>query len=229
MKPIYYSFCVIAILTLVSFSGNEACEYAGSNINFVKTETEKAIGTDDFQISRYHTFKALNAIEKSKKKFDACGCDYAITDINESFTHLKNATRTGTINASKILLEKALENTMASLEAIENHHLHDSKYSSDSLVLNTKGFETTETAIIKPHSDLFYTKIDTSLLKFEESLHTLITTLSCKEAKAYTTKVFDICEQQLLLPNLSEGKKYYHLKTKKIVSEAILELNDKCQ
>ncbi|QLG46260.1 hypothetical protein [Costertonia aggregata] len=228
MKTIFCTLCVLAFFSLTSFSLSEACEYAGSNIGFITSQTEKAIDAKDHQISRYHTFKALNAIEKSRKQFEACGCDYALDNINESLDNLKKATRTSTLSGSRILLKRALEYALGSLEAIEKHDLHDSKYGSDVLVMNTTGLEIKEKNRIKPSSQAFYKKIDESLIDFDNSLNHLIMSLDCNEAKAYCTKVYENCEQKLLLPDLSEGKKYYNLKTKEIVARAIKKLEEKC-
>jgi hypothetical protein len=50
--------------------------------------------------------------------------------------------------------------------------------------------------------------------------------VDCKEAKAFTQNVYRICEQQLMKPNLSEGKKYYNLKTKEIAANALKKLGN---
>ena len=67
-------------------------------------------------------------------------------------------------------------------------------------------------------------KVDIALEKFKKSLDKVVESVDCKEALAFTQNVYDICEQQLMKPNLSEGKKYYNLKTKEIAANALKKL-----
>ena len=75
MKYYYPIHIVVLVFLFSSFKVDKACEYAGSNINYVKTQTEKAIAVDDINQARYFAYKALNAIEKSKNQLKECGCD----------------------------------------------------------------------------------------------------------------------------------------------------------
>ena len=60
--------------------------------------------------------------------------------------------------------------------------------------------------------------------KYRESLDKIVNSVDCKEARAFAEKIYTHCEQQLLKPNLTEGKKYYNLKTKDITLEALNKL-----
>ena len=71
-----------------------------------------------------------------------------------------------------------------------------------------------------------YHRIDTSLLKYKESLAIVVDSLSCTDAKTFADNIFQQCEQALLKNNLSEAKKYYNLKTKEITAEALLRLGN---
>ncbi|MEO1012325.1 MAG: hypothetical protein AAFX53_13535 [Bacteroidota bacterium] len=213
---------VLIVILFSSFRTSEACKYAGSNIGFVKSQTEKALETGDINKSRYYAYKALNAIVKSKQQFSDCGCDYAVQSIEEGLNNLKMATRATTLGATRILLKRAMEDIKDSLDALADHEtMHDSPYGNDVLVLNTSKMKKEQKTIEKPTMGMLKTKIDRSLESYRASLNGVITSVDCKEARAFAQKIYDHCEQQLLEPELSEGKKYYNLRTKEITMEAL--------
>ena len=213
------------LFSIFSLASSKACDYAGSNLGFVKSQTEKAIAAEDLNQSRYHAYKALNAIEKSRAQLEECGCEYANKSIEEGLDNLKKATRVSSLEGTRIFLNRALDNTMGSLDALEQHdELHESAYASDVLALNTKSSEEAKLKSIQPTGKALEDKIDEFLMDYKTSLDRMIKSLDCKEAHAYASKVFDHCEQQLLNANLTEAKKYYNLRTKEITAEALKEL-----
>lgn len=226
MKKVYFTIGILTIVLFSSFKKNKACEYAGSNIGFVKTQTEKALEENDLNKAKFFTYKALNAIEKSKIQFTNCGCEDATLIIEEGLQNLKMATKATTLGASKILLNRALENTLGSLEALENHEMHQSSFSANVLAMNTVESSNSKLALKIPETDVLYHRIDESLKKYEVSLDKIVNNVNCKEARAYATRVFDHCEAELLKPNLTEGKKYYNLRTKEITAAALNKLGD---
>lgn len=209
-----------------SFSIAQACAYAGSNITFVETETEKALAEKDLQLMRFHIYRALGAISKSDKPLGKCGCGDATERISEASAILKKAARTTSIGGTRVLLEKALQNTQEGLEALNNHGSHDSDYGTDDLQFNTTGMQANKKPIIQPDDNLLRHKIDSALTQYRASLDEVVRTVNCKEALAYATRIYEHCEQQLLCPELSEGKKYYNLRTKEITAEALEILGD---
>ena len=216
-------FC--GLLQAAAFSN--ACEYAGSNIGFVKSQTQKAIAAEDLNTSRYHAYKALNAIEKSKSQLEECGCKYAVKSLEEAFENLKKATRVKSLGGSRILLNRALENALGSLEALEQHEeLHDSRYSSDVLAVNTVQARSELKGSQLPNSRDLERIIDKSLESYRTSLDKVVSSVDCKTARAYAQKVFDHCEQRLLSGKLTEAKKYYNLKTQQITAEALESLEE---
>lgn len=226
MKTRYFTLCMLCIYTLSSFTFNsKACDYAGSNIGYVKSQTQRAIEAEDINSARFFAYKALNAIEKSKKQFEACGCDYAVKSIYEGLDNLKKATRISSLNGTKILLRRALENALGSLEALEEHdELHNGPYASDVLALNTKASEEAKLIMKQPVGPALQKRIDMSLLNYEKSLNTVVLTVECKEAYAFAIKIYKNCEEQLLKADLTEAKKYYNLRTKEITAEALAKL-----
>ena len=217
---------VLILFFSFSFVKNKACAYADSNIGYVKQQTLKALECTDLNTARYYTYKALNAIENSRKQLESCGCEDASKSIYDGLENLKNATQTSSLNGTKILLNKALENTIASLESLEAHDLHSSKYASDILVVNTKNAESENASFMVPQGKALEYKIDLSLVKFQHSLKKVVTSVPCGEAHDFADRIYKNCENELLKPNLSEGKKYYNLRVKQIVAKALEELGD---
>lgn len=229
MERYRHIFGIFAIIMWSSFTKPEStpCDYAGSNIDYIKSQTQKAIDASDIDVSRYFAYKALNAIETSNKQFEACGCDYAVKSIYEGLNNLKLATRVSSLNGTRILLNRALENTLGSLEALAEHdEMHHSEYASDLLVINTKSSEQEKLGMKQPEGKLLHLKIDQSLVNYQNSLTKMIETVDCKEAHAFALRIYNHCEQELLKPDLTEAKKYYNLKTKQITQGALEKLKE---
>ncbi|WP_411031400.1 hypothetical protein [Spongiimicrobium sp. 3-5] len=225
MKIINTSFCVLLFFSHTLFGFNNACDYAGSNIDYVKSQTIRALEANDLNTSKFFAYKALNAIEKSRKQLEACDCEYAVKNIYEGLDNLKKATRTTSLESSKILLNRALENTLGSLEAIDEHELHKSNYASDVLAMNTVASKADKVAMKRPNLEALHQRIDNSLVNFQNSLDEVVASVPCKEALSFASKIHGNSEQELLKNNLTEAKKYYNLRTKAIAAEALKKLN----
>ncbi len=224
MKTQYFLLSAMALCILSSFSFNQACDYASSNIGYIKSQTEMAIKAENINKSRYYAYKALSAIDKSKKQLENCDCEYASNSIHETAENLKHATRATTMASTRILLKKAIHNANGSLDAISEHELHKSKYASDVLAMNTKETEKEKTAMRLPERPILHDKIDKSLQSYEKSLSNVVNSLDCNEAYAYAKNVYENCEKQLLRTDMTEAKMYYNLKTKSITEKALKKL-----
>lgn len=226
MKTNYYLLCIIAFCFLSSFAPSEACSYAGSNMSYVQTQTEKALADNDLNKVRFFTFKAIKTIQTSVTKFDDCGCKDAEVSISESLTNLKAAARAKSLNGSRILLNEALQHTIDALDALSQHELHDNAFASKEFELNSTIAEKETLSETNYEEINLHNRIDTSLLKYKASLAIVVDSLSCTDAKAFAVNIFEQCEQELLKNNLSEAKKYYNLRTKEITAEALLRLSE---
>lgn len=212
---------------LTSFSANKACEYMGSNIGYIQKQTKKALEAPDLNTSRYYAYKALNAIEKSKEQFMACGCELAEQSIIESLEHLKRATRVSSLTGTRLILEKALSGVESSLQALEEHEeMHQSLYGSDQLSMNTRESYMEELKGKIPVGKALQKKIDQALLSYQNSLEVVVNTVPCKEAYELALKNYERCEEELLRPELTEAKKYYNLRTKEITAVALEKLRE---
>jgi len=226
MKIKIYVLNIFLFLLLSSFTTDRACEYVGSNIEYITAQTKKALSETNLEIAKFEIYKAINAIEKTKVKLEDCGCSYASKNLLDGLDQLIMATKTSTISATRFLLKRVLDNTASSIEALQEHHTHQSAYQNNALSLNTITSEKEKAAIKIPELRELRQKIDASLVKFENSLAVVVQTVDCKEAKAYILNIYKKCEQALLKEKLSEGKKYYNLRTKAIASEALQQLKD---
>ncbi|MGB5699362.1 MAG: hypothetical protein WBM49_05885, partial [Muriicola sp.] len=117
---ITYLWLSLLSLPAVSVVPN-ACDYAGSNISYIRTQTQKALEAEKLNMVHYYAYKALNAIDKSKQQFKDCGCEYAQQSIEEGENNLRKAIKVTSLLSSRMLLEKALEDTQGSLEALQDH------------------------------------------------------------------------------------------------------------
>lgn len=224
MKSIPYILYLIVLLLFSSFTSDRACEYVGSNIEFIETQTKKALSEQDLNKAKFQVFKAINAIEKTREKLADCGCSYASKNLFDGLDNLIKSTKTSTIKAAHVLIERALVNTESSLESLQEHYTHQGKYQADVLTLNIK---TRDKEQLNKHITTtreLQQKIDVSLEKFEKSLNEVVETVNCKEAKKFTSDIYKKCEQALLKDNLTEGKKYYNLRTKAIAGAALKKL-----
>ena len=211
---------VTGAFLLLSASPNQACVNAGSLIGFIKNHTQNALKADDLEISKYHVYKALNTLDKSKDQFEACGCDYAQKSISETRNDLVMATKTGTLNGAQVLLKRALENASDSMDALMEHEeTHKSDYDNDVLALNTKDY--TQSRLNEAEVEA---KIDSSLQNYRNSLEKVVNEVPCVEAVVFVRRIYEHCERQLLKPNLSPAKRYYNLQTKEITERALQQL-----
>jgi septal ring factor EnvC (AmiA/AmiB activator) len=227
MKSKFLLLCAFCILTLTSFTNSDrACEYVGSNIEYITSQTQKALLETELNKTKYQTYKAINAIEKTKTQLNDCGCSYATKDLLKGLENLVKATKTSSINAAHVLLNRVLINTASSIKALKEHHTHQSKYENDVLTLNTNASSEKKSSLYSkmPSEREMHQKIDISLEKFETSLNNVISVLDCSEAKKYITKVQNECQQELFREDLSDSKRYYNLRTKSIATNALNKL-----
>ena len=227
MRALFLILLLFTAFASSSFSANKACEYMGSNIGYIEKHTQKALEAEDLNTSRYFAYKALNAIEKSKKQFSACGCVVAEKSITESLGHLKRATRVSSLTGTRMILKKALESTQFSLEALEEYdEVQSSQYGSDQLRINTRADRQEELKGKIPVGKALEKRIDQALVNYQNSLEKAVNSTPCKEAYRLALKNYERCEEELLKPELTEAKKYYNLRTKEITALALDKLRD---
>ncbi|MFK7813018.1 MAG: hypothetical protein AB8B59_11020 [Maribacter sp.] len=226
MKTLHVLLYGIAIILLSSFAPSDACSYAGSNMKYIKARTEEALTADDINKARFYTYKAIKVIQTSTSRFDDCGCEDAEVNIQESLINLKAATKSTSLNGTRILLKDAFQQITDALDALEQHKMHDSTFSSKDFAMNTEVAVEKDLTSFETKENSLYQQIDISLIKYSDSINKVVDSVGCLEARAFANTIFVNCEQQLLKSNLSDGKKYYNLRTKEITEKALSRLGD---
>ncbi|WP_373073243.1 hypothetical protein [Zeaxanthinibacter enoshimensis] len=214
--------CLWAVLS--SFGNKKDCVYAGSNISFIQSQTEKAIAATELKMSRYYAYKAINGIENSRKQMESCGCKEARDILLESLELLKRAAKADSMRGGKILLYQSLELTLETKEAINQHDLFHITPYTDELIKLDPAVAMSDPSI--KDTVAMQERIDRSLQGYKESLELVVETVNCEEAFAFAEKIYKHSEQQLLRKDLTEAQQYYHYRTQLITSRAMTRLLD---
>lgn len=218
---------VISLLILSSFISHNACEYANSNLDYIKDKTQAAIVADNFEQSKYLAYKALNSIEKTRSNFVECGCDGAIESLEAALFYLKDATKASSFSASKKLLHTALENMEISgkvLKIFEEESV--STYGNDVLFLNTTEALKQQGGVVLSDANPIKKQVHNCLLGFESSLDKVVTGVECNEAYQFISKIHEEASETLLNTELSEHKKQYHHRVQTITMGALQRLGE---
>tara|TARA_R110000744_G_scaffold98888_2_gene191115 strand:+ start:2350 stop:2949 length:600 start_codon:yes stop_codon:yes gene_type:complete len=195
-------------------------------MGFAKSQINAALLTDDINQARFYAYKAVNALEKSKTQLEVCGCTYAKSSMIENLDALVLATKSTTLEGTRTYLDKSIELINNTIFVLDSHESHNSTYGNDVLSMNTNTASKTVINTKDRKSLSLNEKIDLSLAKYKVSLEKVVTTVNCKEAKAFAQRIFDECENKLLKSNISEGSKYYNLRTKEITQNALNKIGE---
>jgi hypothetical protein len=195
-------------------------------MGFAKSQINAALLTDDINQARFYAYKAVNALEKSKTQLKVCGCTYAKSSMIENLDALLLATKSTTLEGTKTYLDKSIELINNTMFVLDSHESHNSTYANDVLSMNTNTASKTVINTKERKNLSLNEKIDLSLAKYKVSLEKVVATVNCKEAKAFAQRIFDECENQLLKSNISEGSKYYNLRTKEITQNALNKIGE---
>ena len=212
---------------MASVKSANACEYANSNMEYIKDQTETAISANELQITKYYAYKAINGIEKTRSNFEACGCQEAISSLDNVLDNLKEATKAETHPSSKEALQKALKNTLKGIKELQDFGLSVTDVYGDSmLVLNTKEVMEAQGGILLPEGKLLEQQIHNGLTDFEISINKIVNELECAEAKRFIKKTYDNASITLLNTDLTKPKKIYHQRVKTITQNALVKLKN---
>ncbi len=218
---------LLGLFIMASFKTPNACEYANSNLEYIKDQTETAISAPELPIAKYHAYKAISGIEKTRSNFEACGCKEAITSLDNVMSNLKEATKADSDSRSKKALQKALKNTLIGIKELEAFGLAAGEaYGDNMLVLNTRAVLDAQGGVLLPEGKLLEQKVHNGLKNFETSIDKVVRELECKEARKFIKKTYDNAHIQLLNTNLTKPKKIYHQRVKTITKNALARLKD---
>ena len=144
----------------------------------------------------------------------------------ENLDALVLATKSTTLEGTRTYLDKSIELINNTIFVLDSHESHNSTYGNDVLSMNTNTASKTVINTKDRKSLSLNEKIDLSLAKYKVSLEKVVATVNCKEAKAFAQRIFDECENKLLKSNISEGSKYYNLRTKEITQNALNKIGE---
>ncbi|GLU44089.1 hypothetical protein Musp01_17130 [Muricauda sp. NBRC 101325] len=211
-----------------AFKTPQACTYASSNLDFIKTEIEKAVSSKDVNMAKYHAYKALNSIEKTRSNFLDCGCDGTIESLEKTLSFLKNATKSDNFRNSKTNLHIALENVMIGEKVLRIFEEETrSSYGNNVLVMNTKNALESENSIFLTQGQAIEHQVHNCLLSFETSLDKVVTDVDCPDAQRFISNIHEEARLILLNTELSPHKKEYHQRVKELSENALNRLK-KC-
>lgn len=204
-----------------------ACQYASSNLEYIKSKIKEAVMTDDLNMAKYHAYKALNGIEKTKNNFLDCGCEGAIVSLENTSNHLKTATKADVLPKSKTALRKALESAIIGINVLREFEQQTaSDYGSNVLVLNTKDVLDFKNGMVLTQGSAIKKQVHQCLLGFESSLDKVVSDVDCEDAQRFVSNIHEEARLTLLNTNLSQHKKEYHQRVKTLAEEALEELGD---
>lgn len=214
-------------LLLVSASSEKACMNTEAMIGFVKEQTAMALQEEDLSLIRFHAFKALNTIERSRIQLEECGCDYARKNLMESLENLKLSTRVTTLEGTRIPLSRAMEYIKAAKEALQQHEsTHDKPYGQEIMAVNTTPMTQTQARRILEEEKALEDKIEVALQNYERSLNDVVDGVPCEEALVFVKRIYAHSQNQLKRGDQSPARKFYNLRTKEITEKAMARLRD---
>lgn len=225
MRSFILFLCTGGFWLQAAATPGEACLNAGSLISFIENHVQNALKAEDLNLSRYHAYKALNTLEKSRGQMLACGCEYANKHLEQGLENLKLATRVSSLEGTYILLRRALENTRAGRDALQEHDAsHDGPYDNEVLSMNTRR-SAQLAGPSRPETEAeLRQRIDQSLQSYENSLQEVVEGVPCGEALTFVERIYAHCERQLLRDDLTPAKRYYNLRTKELTETALEQL-----
>lgn len=222
MKAHRYLVALAGWFLLVSASPEEACSNAENMIRFVEKQTEEALQQEDMDLIRYHTYKALNAIERTRTQLHACGCEYTRKNLIESLENLKLATRVTTLEGTRIPLARAMDYIHAGREALKAHDKTHERPFGQQLMTSATGVPSkTQAKRLIEEEKALEAKIEDALINYQKSLNEVVEGVPCEEALVFVNRIYAHCQKQLENEALTPAKKYYNLRTKEITEIAL--------
>lgn len=224
---IVFALGLLGLWMMASFSSYNACSYASSNIDYIKSQIESAVVSKELQMAKYHAYKALNGIEKTRENFLDCGCDGTIESLEGALVELKIAAKAESLKDTKLALHKALENTLIGIKVLrvfEQDSADD--FGNNVLVLNTKEAITDQNTVFLTNGKDIKQQVHSCLLGFESSLDKVVTDVDCADARRFITNIYEESRLILLNTELSPHKKEYHQRVKTLAFDALEKLGE---
>lgn len=216
---------LLGLLLALSFTTINACQLANVDALSIKKHTQTALKTNSLEMARYHAFKALNGMEKARANFSDCGCEPALKTVKDAEMHLKNATRSKSLEDSKSYLKLALQNTLVAIDALKRfEEEYTSNYGDDILVMNTKEVLNEQGGILLTPAKQLQRTMEKSLAEFENSLDAVVNYVDCEDAFSFINRIVSKSNAHLERKTLTQAQHKYHLEVRTIALDALLKL-----
>lgn len=216
---------LLGLLLLLSFTNINACQMANSDVISIKVHTQKALKENSFEMARYHAFKALSSLEKSKTNLNDCGCEPALVTAKDAELNLKRATRSKSLEDSKGFLKLALQNTLITIDALKNfENNYENGYGDDVLVMNTKEVLREQGGVLISPAKEMKQQMEQSLSEFETSLDAVVQYVDCEDAFNFINKIITKSKNGLKRKTLTASQREYHSRVMTISLDALMKL-----
>ena len=216
---------LLGLLLLLSFTKINACQMANNDVVSIKGHTQKALETQSLEMARYHGFKALSSLEKTKVNLNDCGCEPALQTAKDAEFNLKKAVRSKSLEDAKGYLKLALQNTLITMDALRNFEQgYQSTYGDDILVMNTKEVLNEQGGILLSPGKELQQKMDQSLMEFETSLGAVVQHVDCEDAFHFINKIIRKSNDHIAHKTLTNAQYQYHTRVKTIALDALKKL-----
>ncbi|NKI32982.1 hypothetical protein [Croceivirga thetidis] len=216
---------IIGFLMMAAFKSYNACEYAGSSINFIKIQTETALNSKSHTMMKFFSGKALKSMKATKSNFNECGCLTADRHLTFVEQNLLFAMRAPQLLKSKQHLLIVLSGVNESIELLEDFENDVSYYGESILTLNTKtNIELQGGVAFLPKAKEKELQVEASLEEFQKSISKVVNEVECEEAFRFISNIHNEAKNKITFENLSDSKKFYHTRVMEIAQKALVEL-----
>lgn len=227
MRPIYLILMLSLYGLSPSYGSGQGCLSAGENLQFIQRQTRSALNAGDINTLRYHTYKAIKAIETSLADLQGCGCSEAEQQLRKGDEILKKAAAEKSLRGGRILLYQALEHAAQSMDILEKHQEKHGHVFSEEFIKRMNGMPTLlAEQERKEKESADRARIDESLQAFKASLTQVIETVDCEEAHKFIRKIHNQAQRALERSSLSNTQRYYQEETMAICAEAMTALGE---
>ncbi|WP_185782822.1 hypothetical protein [Croceivirga lutea] len=228
-KKIVFFICLILALIgfymMASFKTYNACEFATNNIELIRNQVHSALNSNDLEMIKFYSQKALTTLPKTKTLFTDCGCLVANKHLDLTASNLTYASESNLIPKSKEYLQIAYSNTILSIQLLKDFEKEsESFYGDNVLEMNTQKAYKTKGEVVKPEGKLRQERINETIETYKASLNDVVNNVECEEAFSFISRVVNISKERLKDESLSETRRDYHKRIYEISLKALISL-----
>ena len=217
----------ICIIPSASFGFGNDCAFANQYTKLIQSQTQLAIKAPSVALSKFYAYKAIKGLYKTLDNYKNCGCDNALSKLEEAEKNLKAATQTSEVLQQQKLLKTALKLTLQSLDHLEDFRKKENmnSYADDVLVMNVQS----TSLEVNPQNSLadrpvLKSTIERKISDFKASIANLKLTLNCIEVKEFVVQVQKTTKTKLNQKVVTPGKQFYYNRMLETTYDELAEL-----